>query len=122
MSDSNTSHEHELPLLGGISALFRWLESLVTIASGPILTVGLAVALVDLLTDGQLLASQPLLLYVWAFSQALGVDTQLVASFRPRKDSVAREAIRCLYRQRAAGSGALLRSLDRGANVCGSAS
>jgi hypothetical protein len=79
MSDSTTSHE--LPLLGGISSFFRWIESLVTIASGPILTVGLGIALVDLLTDGSLLASQPLLLYVWAFSQALGVDSQLVASF-----------------------------------------
>ena len=81
MDNTNTSHEHELPLLGGISTLFRWLDSLVTIASGPILTIGLAVALVDLLTDGALLASQPTLLYVWAFSQALGVDSQLVASF-----------------------------------------
>jgi hypothetical protein len=70
-----------LPVLAGISALFRWFESLVTIASGPILTIGLAIALVDLLSDGQLLASQPALLYVWAFSQALGVDSQLVASF-----------------------------------------
>lgn len=81
MTNSNTSQEHELPLLGGISALFRWLESLVSIASGPILTIGLAVALVDLLTDGALLASEPWLLYVWAVSQALGVDSQLVASF-----------------------------------------
>ena len=81
MENYNTAQEHELPLLGGISALFRWLESLVSIASGPVLTVGLGIALVDLLTDGSLLASQPLLLYVWAFSQALGVDSQLVASF-----------------------------------------
>ena len=71
----------ELPFLGGIAAFFRWIEELVNIASGPVLTVGLGISLVDLLTDGALLANLPVLLYIWAISQALGVDAQLVASF-----------------------------------------
>jgi hypothetical protein len=71
---------HELPMLAGIAAIFRWLEELAVIVSGPILTAGLAVALVDLLTDGALLAHAPILLYAWAVSQAVGVDAQLVGS------------------------------------------
>jgi len=71
---------HELPMLAGIGAALRWCEELVTIASGPILTAGLAIALVDLLTDGKLLASQPALLYGWAVSQSVGVDGQLVGA------------------------------------------
>ena len=71
----------ELPFLGGIAAFFRWIEELVNIASGPVLTVGLAISLIDLLTDGALLVNLPILLYIWAGSQAVGVDAQLVASF-----------------------------------------
>jgi hypothetical protein len=77
---SNTP-EHELPFLGGVTALIRWLEELVNITSGPVLTVGLGISLVDLLTDGALLSNLPVLLYCWAISQAVGVDAQLVASF-----------------------------------------
>jgi hypothetical protein len=73
-------HERELPMLAGIAAIFRWLEELAVIISGPILTAGLAIALVDLLTDGALLARAPMLLYAWAVSQAIGVDAQLVGS------------------------------------------
>jgi hypothetical protein len=69
-----------LPLLAEIGAGLRWLEELVTIASGPLLTAGLAIALIDLLTDGRLLASQPTLLYAWAISQAVGVDGQLIGA------------------------------------------
>ncbi len=76
-------HEHELPMLAGIAALLAWLESLAVIVSGPLLTVGVGIALVDLLTDGALLTSAPCLLYAWAIAQAIGVDAQLVgASFR----------------------------------------
>jgi hypothetical protein len=71
---------HELPMLAGIAAIFRWLEELAVIVSGPILTAGLAIALIDLLTDGALLARAPMLLYAWAVSQAIGVDAQLVGS------------------------------------------
>jgi hypothetical protein len=73
--------EHvELPILGGIGTGLRWLEELIALVSGPMLTAGLAIALVDLFTDGKLLASEPALLYAWAISQALGVDGQLVGA------------------------------------------
>ncbi|HEY1390621.1 MAG TPA: hypothetical protein VGF38_18955 [Ktedonobacterales bacterium] len=67
--------------LGWIAAIIRWFEDLVNLLSGPLLTVGLGIALVALLTDGQLLARIPILLYVWAISQAVGVDAQLVATW-----------------------------------------
>jgi hypothetical protein len=76
----NRPHEHELPLLGGIAAFLAWLESLAVIVSGPLLTLGLGIALVALLTDGALLTTAPWLLYTWAVTQAIGVDAQLVGS------------------------------------------
>lgn len=79
MSQGTMEQEH-LPILGGIGSVLRWLEELVALISGPLLTAGLAIALVDLLTDGRLLASQPALLFAWAVSQALGVDGQLVGA------------------------------------------
>jgi hypothetical protein len=74
------NQHHDMPLLGGIASFLRWCESLAVIMSGPLLTFGLGVALVDLLTDGQLLATTPWLLFAWAISQAVGVDAQLVGS------------------------------------------
>lgn len=74
--------QSDMPLLGGIAAFLRWLEELAVILSGPLLTVGLCIALVDLLTDGQLTLALPALVYGWAVSQAIGVDGQLIgASF-----------------------------------------
>src|SRR5258708_31490504 len=70
----------ELPVLSAVAGFLRWCEELLIIVSGPLLTVGLGIALVDLLTGGALLAAQPGLLYAWAISQAAGVDAQLVAS------------------------------------------
>lgn len=74
----NQQHK-ELPMLAGIAALLRWVEELVNLLSGPLLTVGLGIALVDLLTEGKLLATVPVLLFTWAITQAIGVDSQLVA-------------------------------------------
>lgn len=71
----------ELPLLAGIAGCIRWVEELVSLVSGPLLTLGLLVALTDLLTDGKLLTALPVLLFGWAISQAVGVDAQLVAAF-----------------------------------------
>lgn len=73
--------EHELPMLAGIAAALRWVEELANIIAGPVLTAGLAIALVDLLTDGRLLTSWPALVYAWAVSQAVGVDMQLVGAW-----------------------------------------
>jgi len=72
---------HNLPILGGIAAGIRWVEELVSLVSGPLLTVGLGIALVDLLTGGGLLRGVPELLYAWAVSQAIGIDAQLVAAW-----------------------------------------
>jgi len=68
-------------MLAGIAGLIRWIEELANLISGPLLTLGLGIALIDLLTDGSLLARLPLLLYAWAISQAVGVDAQLVATW-----------------------------------------
>jgi AraC-like DNA-binding protein len=73
--------EHELPMLAGIAAILRWTEELLNIVNGPMLLFGAGVALVDLLTDGALTVSLPILLYGWATSQALGIDTQLLGCF-----------------------------------------
>lgn len=73
--------ERELPMLAGIAGFIRWIEELVNLLSGPLLTIGLGIALVDLLSDGKLLTSLPVLLYVWAATQAVGVDAQLVATW-----------------------------------------
>lgn len=73
--------DHEMPVLGGIAACLRWCEELLAIVSGPVLTFGLGIALVDLLTDGRLTATVPALLYAWAVSQAVGVDSQLVGAW-----------------------------------------
>jgi hypothetical protein len=75
----NHNH-HDLPMLAGIAAILHWLESLASIISGPLLTLGLGIALVSLLTNGQLLVNVPALLFVWAVSMAIGTDALLVGS------------------------------------------
>lgn len=72
--------ERELPMLAAIGGAIRWIEELAAILSGPLLTAGLGIALVALLTDGQLLVAAPWLLWCWAVSQAVGVDAQIVGS------------------------------------------
>jgi len=71
---------HDLPILGGIAGILHWLEELAVIASGPLLTVGLGIALTALLTGGAVLTSVPALVYVWAVAQAIGTDALLVGS------------------------------------------
>lgn len=78
----------ELPILGGIASVIRWLEELVSLLAGPLLTVGLGIALVALLSDGALLVRLPILVYIWAVSLAVGVDCQLIASFDRARQNV----------------------------------
>src|SRR5512146_1180970 len=85
--------QHEMPLLAGIGALVTWCEELLAILSGPILTAGLALALIDLLTDGQLVARVPALLYVWAGSQAIGLDAQFIGAAAKLARAIRRRAI-----------------------------
>lgn len=79
--DSPVEHEEELPALAGIASFFHWFEELLNILNGPLLMFGAGIALVDLLTDGRLTATSDVLLYAWAVSQALGIDTQLLGCF-----------------------------------------
>src|SRR5260221_673827 len=73
-------NERELPWLAAIAGFFHWCEELLNILSGPLLVAGLGLALVDLLTDGKLLATRPELLFAWAIAMALGLDAQLVGT------------------------------------------
>src|SRR5215469_546734 len=79
--DTEQDYEAELPLLGWIAGLLRWLEELIVLVSGPLLMAGLGIGLVALLSDGALLLTAPWLLYAWAISQTVGVDGQLVGAW-----------------------------------------
>jgi hypothetical protein len=81
MHENDRPHAPALPLLGAIAGVIRWIEELVSLLSGPLLSVGLAIALIDLLTGGGLLRSFPELLYAWGVCQAVGIDAQLVATW-----------------------------------------
>jgi hypothetical protein len=72
---------HDLPLIGVIAGAIRWLEELISLLSGPLLSMGLAIALIDLLTGGGLLRAMPDLLFAWGICQAVGIDAQLVATW-----------------------------------------
>ncbi len=64
----------EYPALARLS---RWLDAFhefLNLINGLVLWIGLAIALVDVLTLGELTASLPWLVWVWAVSQAIGVD------------------------------------------------
>lgn len=73
-------YNRELFGLAWLGSIIHWLEELTAMLAGPILTAGLGLALVDLLTGGKLLADSPALLFAWAVSQALGLDAQLVGA------------------------------------------
>jgi len=68
----------KLPLLGAIAGALRWAEELIVLVSGPMLTIGLGIGLVALLSDGKLLVDAPWLLYAWAVAQTFGADGNLV--------------------------------------------
>src|SRR5260221_10720749 len=84
-------HGQDLALLGGIALALRWVEELIVLVSGPMLTAGLGIGLVALLSDGALLVSAPWLLYAWAISQTVGVDGQLVGAWYRVSVAVARK-------------------------------
>lgn len=80
-----------LPLLGAISAFLLWMEQLIGLLSAPMLTAGLLIGLISLLSDGRLLLAAPGLLYAWAIALSIGVDGQLVGTWY-RVSVVARDA------------------------------
>lgn len=73
--------------LGALALALHWVEELLSLVNGPVLMVGAAIALVDLLTDGALTVAVPVLLFTWAISQALGIDTQLLGCFARARDA-----------------------------------
>src|SRR5258705_7101226 len=70
-----------LPFIGAIAGVIRWFEELISLLSGPLLSIGLAIALIDLLSGGGLLRNFPELLFAWGVCQAVGIDAQLVATW-----------------------------------------
>ncbi len=73
--------QRELPMLAGIAAVIRWFESLILLIAGPLLTIGLGVAVVDLATNNALLNSVPWLLVAWGIAMAIGLDAQVIAAW-----------------------------------------
>jgi hypothetical protein len=73
--------QRELPALAGIAAVIRWFESLILLVAGPLLTIGLGVAVVDLATNNALLNSVPWLLVAWGIAMAIGLDAQVIAAW-----------------------------------------
>src|SRR5260221_2670219 len=73
--------QRELPMLVGLAAVIRWFESLILLIAGPLLTIGLGVAVVDLATNNALLNSVPWLLIAWGIAMAVGLDAQVIAAW-----------------------------------------
>lgn len=83
-----TSPSHRPPfLIGGIADLLRWFELLIFTISAPVLTVATVIAVVDLLTGGRLLASQPNLVFAFGVALAIGIDSQLPAACERVRDA-----------------------------------
>jgi hypothetical protein len=68
------------PVLAAIARALTWLEDLISLLSGPFLTVGAGIALIALLTDGAVLVTDPWLINAYGISQAVGVDGMLLGS------------------------------------------
>lgn len=82
----------ELPMLAGIGGFFHWIEELLVILSGPLLTAGLGIGLIDLLSNGKLFFDQPELLYIWAIAMAVGADGQLIGAWARVGDAWSQKA------------------------------
>jgi hypothetical protein len=95
--DTEQDYDSELPLLGWIAGLLRWLEKFIVLVSGPLLMAGLGIELVALLGDGALLLTAPWLLYAWAISQTVGVDGQLVGAWYRMSVAIARRRWRAAF-------------------------
>jgi hypothetical protein len=78
----------ELPLLGGIASLLRWVEELVFLLSGPGLTLAAGIAVTDLLTHGAILAGHEWMQLTWGLLTAIGCESQLVGTFDKLRHAV----------------------------------
>lgn len=80
--------QHKPPfLIGPIADLLRWFELLIFTISAPVLTVATVIAVVDLLTGGRLLATQPRLVFAFGVALAVGIDSQLPAACERVRDA-----------------------------------
>lgn len=77
-------------LLSGLADVIRWLEHLVFLLSGPMLTFACAVSVMDLLEHGSLLLHNPGLLVAWSAAMAISLDASLPASFERVRDAIER--------------------------------
>lgn len=68
-----------LPGLAFLAAIRTWTEEAISILNGPILLLGSLIGLVSLLTDGAVANASFGFVLVWAISQAVGYDMQLLA-------------------------------------------
>ncbi len=68
------------PFISGLAEALTWLEELISMLSGPFLTIGAGIALMGLLTDGAVLLQQPWLITAYGISQSVGVDGMLIGS------------------------------------------
>lgn len=73
--------EIEKPGLGikQVGDVLKWIEDLVTALAGYAITFSLAVGVIDLLTDGQLVEQNPWITFAYAVGMATGLTGQLVA-------------------------------------------
>src|SRR5258708_22688412 len=82
-----TPSTHRPPfLIGGIADLLRWWELMIFTVSAPVLSVATVIAVVDLLTGGGLLATQPNLVFAFGVALAIGIDSQLPAACERVRD------------------------------------
>lgn len=83
-----TQQTYKPPLLiGGIADLLRWCELLIFTVSAPVLSLATVIAVVDLLTGGKLLSSQPNLVFAFGVALAIGIDSQLPAACERVRDA-----------------------------------
>jgi len=81
-NEAGSTRPHDgFPLLGGLASVIVWLEELVGLLSGPLLTLSLGIAIIDLLSGGRLLLTVPWLLYLWAGAMGVGADAQLISAW-----------------------------------------
>lgn len=67
-------------LIGHIAALLRWFELLLFTISAPVLMAATAIAAIDILTGGALLANNPGMLFAFGVALAIGIDVLLPAA------------------------------------------
>jgi hypothetical protein len=82
-----TVREQQLFGLGVLTTVIHWIEELLNTTNGLILMAGAGIAVVDLLTDGALAKTLPWVVFVWAISQAVGIEVQLLGSFARARQS-----------------------------------